>query len=70
MGEKKAKRFRFVQDDYCHWYAIPEGDWTAFEAWVLSFEEGAPQWTGADFNEFRLDSHPSHYTVLDLQRIP
>jgi len=29
-----VQRFQFVQDDSCHWYAIPAGQKKQFEEWV------------------------------------
>ena len=60
-------RFRLVQDDSSHWYAIPAGLWAMFAMWERSFEDGAEEYTGTDFNQYRLGSHPSQYTFTDLQ---
>lgn len=63
-------RFQFVQDDSCHWYAIPAGKRAAFDAWVLYMaDEGEPYvpWEGEEFDSYRLDYGPSNYSFTGLQ---
>lgn len=55
-------RFRLVTDDSCHWYAIPADEQDDFERWVKSFDDGAPQYGGPDYSEYRLNTHISNYT--------
>jgi hypothetical protein len=67
VGEQKAKRLRFIQDDSCHWYAIPAEQGVEFERWVKSFEdETEDQYDGPDFENCRLN-HPSRYTFVGLK---
>lgn len=66
-GEQKAQRFRFVQDDSCHWYAIPADKDKEFDRWLACYQEEYDDWKGTDFSEFRLNTHPSNYTFLALQ---
>lgn len=65
MGEQ---RFRLEQDDSGHWYAIPTEQKMQFDEWLLSFEnyEGLI-YDGPDFEEYRLNMHPSNYTFTDFQ---
>lgn len=62
-------RFRFVQDDSCHWYAIPADKEAAFEAWVsaMQYDEYYESSDHEDFSDFRLDLHPSSYSFTDLK---
>lgn len=67
MDEKL--RFRFVQDDSGHWYAIP-ADITSlsyFESWCRSFEVEGEEYKGPDFEQYRLSGGPESHTFTDLQ---
>lgn len=66
----EPERLRLVQDDSCHWYAIPAGFQQEFDAWVQSFEDSgdAPEYEGPDFDDYRIDGHPSFYTFTGLER--
>lgn len=59
--KQTAKRYRLVQDDDSHWYAIPADSAAAFETWVTAMESDGP-YQGEDFDSYRLGSHPSAYT--------
>lgn len=59
-------RFRFVQDDSCHWYAIPEEKELEFNSWIF-FTENGETWNGLDFEQFRLNCHISSYSFVDLK---
>lgn len=63
-------RFQFVQDDSCHWYAIPAGKRDEFECWVQSMAGDIPgNYAGEEFDSYRLDyGHPSNYSFTDLRR--
>lgn len=66
----KYARFRFVQDDSAHWYAIPADKQISFDAWVLYMaDEGEPYvpYEGEEFDSFRLSMHPSSYTFSSLR---
>ena len=60
-------RFRFVQDDSSHWYAIPADLKYAFHRWVESCADDAPAYSGLTFENFRIDGGPSWYSFTDLQ---
>lgn len=67
-------RFRLVQDDSCHWYAIPADKREEFDLWVKSFdddnyvEDDKPKpYTGVDFDEYRLNMHVSNYSFANLR---
>ena len=64
---KFPERFQFVQDDSCHWYAIPAGKCPAFDAWVASFDTYPSEYQGEDFSPYRLDYGPSNYTFTGLR---
>jgi hypothetical protein len=62
-------RFQFVQDDSCHWYAIPAGKLDEFNLWVASFDNYRSEYKGEEFDSYRLDyGHPSSYTFTGLQK--
>jgi len=66
------KRFRFVQDDSLHWYAIPEDKREAFDKWIEymsdeSDDEPYIKYRGESFDVFRLGMHISNYTFTDLK---
>ena len=66
----RSARFRLVQDDSGHWYAIPADKQNAFEAWVVYMaDEGEVYvpYEGEEFDEYRLDMHPSSYTFSNLK---
>ena len=69
MAKKSSgvQRFRFVQDDSSHWHAIPADERAKFESWCLSFEDEAEEYTGVDFEQYRIDGYPGFYTFTDLQ---
>lgn len=55
-------KFRFVKDDSCHWYLIPEELRTMF---IQMLDQGeADYWCEFNnkFEEYRCD-HPSNFTV-------
>jgi hypothetical protein len=65
-------RFRLVQDDSCHWYAIPAKKRQAFEKWVLCasqevFDGPYEPYEGEAFDDYRLNMSPSNYTFVDLK---
>lgn len=62
----EEKRFRFVQDDSCNWYAIPVGDLLGFRIWEESFNDG-PEYFGTDYDAYRLNTAISNYTFADLR---
>ena len=64
---KPAKRFRFIEDDSSHWYAIPAEKQVQFESWCLSFEDEAENYSGEDFERYRLNMHPTNCTFTDLR---
>lgn len=62
-------RTRLVQDDSCHWYAIPADQRAKFEEWVNTFGWGEHpyRYEGPDFEQYRLSMHPSNYTFVKLE---
>lgn len=62
-----AQRFRFVQDDDCHWYAIPANKMKAFDRWIASFEDEKGVTSKESFEDFRLGYPLSCYTFMGLQ---
>ena len=63
-------RFRFVQDDSSHWYAIPADKQIAFDAWVLALSDEGEVYVpyeGEEFDGYRIDGYPGFYTFTDLQ---
>ena len=59
-------RYRFVQDDDCHWYSIPANRYKDFQEWLLNFpiydlmsrEELKNQgirFSSNEFDEYRID---------------
>ena len=66
-GEPNGQRWRFVQDDSCHWYAIPAERDVEFERWVRSFEEETDAYDGPDFGDYRLAMNPSSYSFVDFK---
>jgi hypothetical protein len=65
-----CERFRFVQDDSCHWYVIPADKKNAFIAWVVYMSDEGENYVpyeGEEFDNFRIDGGPSWYTFTDLQ---
>ena len=64
----KTQRFRLVQDDSFHWYAIPADKGEDFEHWVSSFQlDSMDSYAGEDFEQYRLGSHPCFCTFTDLR---
>lgn len=62
------QRFRLVQDDSCHWYAIPADKRQEFDLWVEACEgDDYDTYISEDFEEFRLGMHPSNHTFTDLK---
>ena len=64
MGEQKAKRFRFEQDDSGHHYIIPAELKEEFSVWVEDVGSKY-DWMGTPFDEYRCSMHPSCYTFID-----
>jgi len=74
-------RFRFIQDDSGHWYSIPEKERDKFleqldadreaeeKCLYEDSDEGFPEST-FEFDDCRLDMHPSNYTFENLQEKP
>jgi hypothetical protein len=63
------QRFQFVQDDSCHWYAIPAGKRDEFNLWVASFDNYRTEYKGEEFDSYRLDyGHPSNYSFTGLEK--
>ena len=65
----RSARFRFVQDDSGHWYAIPASNHKAFDAWVLYISDEGENYVpyeGEEFDSFRLNMHLSNYTFSNL----
>ena len=64
-------RSRLVTDDSCHWYCIPSELRGKFDEWVRSYQSWEDEelitYDGPDFNEYRLNSHITNYTFLDLR---
>lgn len=58
-------RMQFVQDDSCHWYLIPAGERDNFNNWVAAMENYGADYIGKDYDQHRIDGHPSHYFVVD-----
>ena len=70
MAKKSSgeQRFRFVQDDSSHWYAIPADERPEFSQWLESFGGDIPSsYAGEDFDRYRIDGYPGFYTFTDLQ---
>jgi len=66
----RSARFRFVQDDSSHWYAIPADKKQEFDLWVESFNcEGDTyeNFIGEEFEQYRLNCHPNSYTFTNLK---
>lgn len=49
------------QDDSCHWYLVPAEDAQHFNSWLDSFANHDEDYRGIDFEEYRLQMHPSNY---------
>jgi hypothetical protein len=65
-----SPRFRFVQDDSSHRYAIPAELRDQFDKWVASYEQDWNEYVpfdGPDFDQYRLNMRPSNYTFTDLK---
>jgi hypothetical protein len=63
-----TSRFRLIQDDSSHWYAIPANKRAAFKKWVESFNDdykGKPP--KEDFDEYRLSMHPTNYSFENFK---
>lgn len=61
-----AVRFKFVSDCDGHWYMIPSSLSEEFSLWDATALDGAEdEWTGRDFDIYRLAQHPSSYTFAD-----
>jgi hypothetical protein len=65
----QPQRFRLVQDNSSHWYAIPADQRVKFEEWMNTFGWGDHEYhyKGPDFSEYRLNMHPSNYMFTDLK---
>ena len=56
--------YRFVKDDDGHAYIIPADKQEEFRIWVEYMEsDGDEEYTGEDFGDYRLGSHPSCYVI-------
>jgi len=69
-GEPRKKRMRFVQDDDSHWYAIPANEEHIFRDWVAVSHSIDSYFNNEDFDKYRIDGGPEHYTFTDLKRSP
>lgn len=67
--KKQTLKWRFVQDDSCHWYCIPANQRELFEKWVDSADpgEGSREYDGPSFDEYRLGMYISNYTFDNLE---
>lgn len=66
----RSARFRLVQDDSSHWYAIPADKSIAFDAWVLALSDEGENYVpyeGEEFDEYRLNMHPRSYSFCNLK---
>jgi hypothetical protein len=66
--EYEAPRLRLVQDDSSHWYAIPADKKAEFELWEKTFGwRNHDFYEGEDFQQYRLNMHPTNYTFTNLK---
>lgn len=52
---------RLMQDDSCHWYAIPVGKEQQFRDWVRYMGGTNDDYEGPDFDDDRLNFHIQSY---------
>lgn len=62
------RRYVFIQDDDSHWYAIQESDVEEFSTLLANWDEANEAKFLDKYDSLRIDSHPSHYTVMDIRR--
>lgn len=61
-----AMKYRFIQDEDCHWYLIPADKVDDFNRWV----ECGPYWDGYEgewFEDYSCD-YPSSYSIENPER--
>lgn len=62
------RKFRFIQDDSCHWYLIPLNRTREFDDLMAGGEETEAEFNNK-FSEFR-SMHPSQYFVENPKEYP
>ena len=60
----KYARFRFVQDDSAHWYAIPADKQISFDAWVIDIV--APEIVGKFGSVNTLEKSPTRWLRMRI----